>query len=282
MSAVERINNQPTINLVWEQNATIKDLLNKNQNLVLQRIDYYEALGLSFLDNDYYVYRGKGGLKMHETPKGVKKRIAQIAHEYDLSVVVSDGIFYEGDTINVTSNGTIENIEIIKNSQSLIMGGEILAPYAIVSVFKDDVMITRKLFIVPNDEYKVIKAMGSGNKFATMMAYKMVYKRVLNGIFSLLGVTLNREHTKEIDRMAEDMRVDDEIIETEVDTPIDSATEMQTIKNNLDVLDKEALETAMKQIRGFYSKEVAEDKKEALRAYGIELKGILDEINKSN
>ncbi len=71
-------------------------------------------------------------------------------------------------------------------------------------------MITRKLFIVPNDEYIVIKNMGSGNKFETMMAYKMVYKRVLNGIFSLLGVTLDRDDTKDIDTMAENMRVDDE------------------------------------------------------------------------
>jgi len=203
------MNTQNIFKLILEQNQKDQWLIKQNKEFVFASIEKYNGIGLSYIDNDYYVYRGKGGLKIHETPKGVKKTISQIAHKYNLSVVVIDGLFYYGDTIDVVSNGTIEDIKIVKNSKTLIMGGEILAPYAIVSVFKDDVMITRKLFIVPNDEYKAIKDMGSGNKFSTMMAYKMVYKRVLNGIYSLLGVTLDRKDTKHIDEMAENMRVDD-------------------------------------------------------------------------
>jgi len=267
---------QNTINLILEQNPKIRNVLNNNIEFIKSSIQKFNDLGLSYIDNDYYVYQGKGGLKCHETPKGVKKRIAQIAHKYDLSVVVTDGVFYQGDEISVTSDGTIETINIKKNSQSLIMGGDILAPYAIVSVFKDDVMITRKLFIVPNNEYKTIKAMGSGNNFHTMMALKMVYKRVLNGIFSLLGVTLDRADIKELDRMAEDMRVDDEV--TEAKEPVDTIAEMQKIKDTLDVLDAGAVQEAKKQIGALYSQEVDADKKETLKAYGLELKRILGEL----
>ena len=270
--------------LIWEQNRGIVPLLNNNIEFVHASILKFESLGLSYIDNDYYTYQGKGGLKIHETPKGVKKRIAQIAHKYNLSVVVTDGVFYKGDTVTLESDGTIEQINIKKNSQSLIMGGEILAPYAIVSVFKDNVMITRKMFIVPNDEYKVIRAMGTGNKFNTMMAYKMVYKRVLNGIFSLLGVTLDREDAKLIDDMAENMRVDRQIEEVELpkSKKTNSMDKIQLIKDSVDLLDIESVIKAKKEVLKLYSSEVSDRKAKAeIHKYGTELKGILDELSKN-
>ena len=164
------------------------------------------------------------------------------------------------------------------------MGGEILAPYAIVSVFKDNVMITRKMFIVPNDEYKVIRAMGTGNKFNTMMAYKMVYKRVLNGIFSLLGVTLDREDAKLIDDMAKNMRVDRQIEEIELpkSKETNSMDKIQLIKDSIDLLDIESVIKAKKEVLKLYSSEVSDRKsKGEIHKYGTELKGILDELSKN-
>jgi len=205
-------------NLIYEKNRDLTQLLEINREFVRSSIIKFEELGLNYINDDYYVYRGKGGLKIHETPKGVRKHVAIIARKYNLSVVINDGILYEGDIVTKEGDGTIEKIYIKQNSQSLVMGGNILAPYAVVTVFKDNVMITKKLFIIPNNEYLAIVKMGSGNQFKTMMAQKMVMKRVLNGIYSLLGVTLDRRDVAEVDRMGEDMRVDDRIAPVEEET----------------------------------------------------------------
>ena len=202
---------QKELKLIYEKNQNIASLMNNNQEFLRSAISSMHDRGLYYIDNDYYVYKGRGGLKIHETPKGVKKSICDIAKKYSLSVIIIDGIICQGDTINCTTNGTIDDVEIIKNPSSMVMGGEILAPYAVVSVFKDDVMVSKKLFIVPNDEYKKIVAMGTGNQFKSMMAQKMVMKRVANGIYSLLGVTLDRRDAKVIDDMGEAMRVDEEV-----------------------------------------------------------------------
>jgi len=265
------------LRVIWEKNSKISQKLNENTELIKAKVSEFESNGLRYIDDDYYVYRGKGGIKIHETPKGVKKRIAQIAHKYNLSVVVTDGLFYKGDEISVESDGTIEDIKIKKNSNALIMGGDILAPYAIVSVFKDSVMITRKLFIVPNDEYIAIKNMGSGNKFQTMMAYKMVYKRVLNGIYSLLGVTLDRVDAKMIDEMAENMRVDNE--KEDASEEIDTLVESEKIMENVDLLDAESLDDARKNLMRLYAYEVDADRKEELKKAGVKIKEAIDAIN---
>jgi hypothetical protein len=260
---------QKEIELIYSRNPQITALLNNNQKFLYSAVESMNERGLYYIDNDYYVYNGKGGLKIHETPKGVKKSICDIAKKYSLSVIIISGVICQGDEINVSSNGTIDEVEIKKSTQTLINGGEILAPYAVVTVYKDNTMISKKLFIVPNDEYKKIVAMGRGNAFKTLMAEKSVMKRVANGIYALLGVTLDRKDAKVIDDMGEAMRVDNE--ETKVVEKIDTMEELKKVKDSVDMLDVESLIASKKRLIELYSTELDKEKREKIKAFGKEI-----------
>ena len=150
--------------------------------------------GLSFSAGDFYVYEGRGGIKVHETPKGVRKQLQKIAAKYGLNIVVSDGVLYEKDRILVKTDGRIDEIEIYKDSEDMVRGGTIVAPYAVVTVFRGgNEIIAKKIFIIPQKEYAEILKKGTGNSYPTMMAQKSVMKRVANGIYSLLGVSLGKD-----------------------------------------------------------------------------------------
>jgi hypothetical protein len=164
--------------------------------------------GLLYSAKDFYVYSGKGGVKVHETPKGVRKQLQRIAKNYNLNIVVSDGVLYENDRVSISTDGRIDEIEIIKDQQTLIKGGNIIAPYAVVTVFKSNSeIVAKKFFVIPQSEYQKILQQGIGSYYPTMMAQKSVMKRVASGIYSLLGVALEKEEHEDIndveDRMNE-------------------------------------------------------------------------------
>ena len=123
-------------------------------------------------------------------------------------------------------------IEIVKDQQTLVKGGNIIAPYAVVTVFKSSSeIVAKKLFIIPQNEYQKILQQGSGSSYPTMMAQKSVMKRVASGIYSLLGVSLGKEEHEEINEVEERMSEQDivnqkdafesDAIESEVITEID-------------------------------------------------------------
>jgi|FLOH01.1.fsa_nt_gi hypothetical protein len=188
--------------------------------------------GLLYSAGDFYVYSGRGGIKVHETPKGVRKQLQRIASNYNLNIVVSDGVLYENDRITLKTDGRIDEIEIVKDQQTLVKGGNIIAPYAVVTVFKSSSeIVAKKLFIIPQNEYQKILQQGSGSSYPTMMAQKSVMKRVASGIYSLLGVSLGKEEHEEINEVEERMSEQDivnqkdafesDAIESEVITEID-------------------------------------------------------------
>lgn len=189
--------------------------------------------GLLYSAGDFYVYAGRGGIKVHETPKGVRKQLQRIAKNYNLNIVVSDGVLYENDRVSIKTDGRIDEIEITKDQQTLVKGGNIIAPYAVVTVFKSSSeIVAKKLFIIPQNEYQKILKQGTDSAYPTMMAQKSVMKRVASGIYSLLGVSLEKEEREDINevesRMSEkevvqqkdtfeDEAVDAEVVETEID-----------------------------------------------------------------
>ncbi len=64
--------------------------------------------------------------------------------------------------------------------------------------------------------------------------------------------------------------------------PVDTQKEMNIIKESIDISDKDMVYAAKKQILSLYSLEVDIVKKEVLKAYGLELKGILEKLNEPN
>jgi len=158
--------------------------------------------GLLYSAGDFYVYAGRGGIKVHETPKGVRKQLQRIAKNYNLNIVVSDGVLYENDRVSIKTDGRIDEIEITKDQQTLVKGGNIIAPYAVVTVFKSSSeIVAKKLFIIPQNEYQKILQQGTGSAYPTMMAQKSVMKRVASGIYSLLGVSLEKEEHEDINEV---------------------------------------------------------------------------------
>jgi len=104
----------------------------------------------------------------------------------------------------------IDEFTITKNAMAMFHGAKIIAPYAIVTILKNDRVFSKRLFVVPADEYQEIKKLGTGNKYHSMMAKKMVLRRVLKGIFSMIGTAINEADATEIENMATAMRVDNE------------------------------------------------------------------------
>jgi recombinational DNA repair protein RecT len=191
----------------YSENPFFSTLLN-SFGRVKEQVGSLVDDGLSFNKGDFYVYYGKGGIKVHETPKGVRKQLQRIAEKYNLNIIIYDGVLYEKDRISLTTDGRIDTVEIIKDSESLVKGGKIIAPFAVVTVFKGELIIAKKTFIIPEPEYKVIVNMGYSNNYPTMMAIKTVLKRVSNSIYSLLGVSLDVSDSEIIDgisnRLSED------------------------------------------------------------------------------
>jgi len=64
--------------------------------------------------------------------------------------------------------------------------------------------------------------------------------------------------------------------------PIDTLKEMEEIKDTLDIKDIKAVEIAKAKMLSLHATEIDRNKKAKLLAYGLELKGMIDENNKSN
>lgn len=189
-------------NKLWVANPFFK-ILSESFGRVEMMVTELTDAGLLFSAGDFYVYAGRGGIKVHETPKGVRKQLQKIAEKYNLNIIISDGVLYENDRISVKSDGRIDDIEIIKDQQAMVKGGTIVAPYAVVTVFRNsNEIVAKKIFIIPQPEYQKILQAGSGSNYPTMMAQKSVMKRVANGIYSLLGVAIEKEEHS-IDEMEE-------------------------------------------------------------------------------
>lgn len=186
----------------WIDNPFFNILLNSIGRVEVMVNELTDA-GLLFSAGDFYVYAGRGGIKVHETPKGVRKQLQRIAEKYGLNIVISDGVLYENDRISVKTDGRIDEVEIVKDQQTMVKGGTILAPYAVVTVFRNNnEIIAKKIFIIPYSEYVSIVKAGSGSSYPTMMAQKSVMKRVANSIYSLLGVAIEKEEHS-LDEMEE-------------------------------------------------------------------------------
>lgn len=152
-------------------------------------LDYNENLNLYYKNKDLYIYYGKGGIKVAPTPKGNRKFIQNLGKENGLSIVVIDGVLYSGDVVKITSDGLIDNITITKDPKTLLHGGKIVSPYAVVSIFKDGNLVAKKFENITATEYQaVLKGSYNAPPYPTMMARKSIMKRVANAIYSLLGI----------------------------------------------------------------------------------------------
>lgn len=175
--------------------------------------------GLSYALKDYYVFIQKGNkLAIQPTPKGTKKLISKIAKEHGLSIVINEGVFNKGDDWSLETDGQFDTFTMKKDTSALLTGGQVISSYAFVSVYKENEKIATKLIYLPADEYLKIKAMAKGSAgYEMMFASKVVIKRVLAGIYLLLGVSLDDSQAETIAMLEESNRVDLEVDENEKD-----------------------------------------------------------------
>jgi len=62
----------------WIPNPFFRSLHDNFGRVNVQVLELVED-GLSYSAGDFYVYSGRGGIKVHETPKGVRKQLQKIA-----------------------------------------------------------------------------------------------------------------------------------------------------------------------------------------------------------
>lgn len=190
------------INSLYAKHAKVKDM-----------ILFMEDKGLSYQNGDIYVYHGRGGVKVSPTPKGVRKEISRIATKAGIKMSINDGVIYHGDKVSAKTDGTVDVVEIERDTDSLLGGGKIRSPYAIITIFNDDNSIRSRNFLnIPEDEYLVILRAGSGSKYPTMMASKSIMKRVLAKLYTLLGSSMTEEEKEFVSMMEDEMRSDSEEI----------------------------------------------------------------------
>jgi len=164
--------------------------------------------GLSYPLKDYYVFIQKGKkLAIQPTPRGTKKIISSLARKHGLSLVINEGVFHEGDEISLESDGQFDKFTIKKDLMNAVKKGIIVSSYAVVNVYRKNDLIARKVVYVPQDEYLKIKQMGN-QQYEMMLASKVVMKRVLAGIYLLLGITVDTEDDETIAMLEEANRVD--------------------------------------------------------------------------
>lgn len=222
-------------NGVWVPNTFFK-ILHDSFGRVEMMVTELTDAGLLYSAGDFYVYQGRGGIKVHETPKGVRKQLQKIAEKYGLNIIVSDGVLYENDRITVKTDGRIDEVEIVKDQQTMVKGGHIIAPYAVVTVFKNSSeIVAKKIFIIPQNEYMAILSAGTKSSYPTMMAQKSVMKRVAGGIYSLLGVAIEKEEHN-IDEMEERLTDRETLVDAKVqkDTFEDEKKEVKADDTEVD------------------------------------------------
>lgn len=256
----------------------------------LSGIENMVGKGLSYINGDYYVFIQKGGvLTIHPTPRGSKIILSNIAKDNGLTVIINEGTFNNGDEFTLESDGQFDEFKIRKNPDAMLAGNQIIASYAVVSVFKDSEKVAKKVFYVPSNEYQKIKAMASGSaNYEMTFASKVVIKRVLAGIYLLLGVTLSQDEQAVMAMLDEANRVD-----LEDDVTTGGSSDYQTIDNDKEPsaidCEKEATElialmgsceslqmlTAMKATVGNLFGNVSEATEEALKsAYNLSLENL--------
>ena len=191
-------------------NKLFPELL-KSIGRVELKLEELNEKGLFYKNKDVYVYLGRGGVKVEETPKGIRKMLIYLSEKYDRRVVISDGVLYQGDDVVITTDGLIDKVEIQRDTKTMITGGAILAPFAVISILsKRDVVIAKKFIVMPANEFTNALKQAGNVKFTypSMMATKMVMKRALTQVYSLLGTGIENDDAEMLDDAIENNNID--------------------------------------------------------------------------
>jgi len=194
----------------WVRNTVIDKIKMRPLDFILLVREMVNN-GLSYARGEYYIYDGKGGLKIEETPIGVRKIISSLGEKKGLTVVVNDGYLRVGDEAIIKVNGGIDTLLVTKGMTHFDdTNSEIVAPYATVTVYQKGKMIVQKVIIVPKSEYEKIISNSSkiAKAYPTMLAGKTIMKRVLKAIPSLIGGYIDDSDYATTDRVADRQNVD--------------------------------------------------------------------------
>lgn len=199
----------------YGDNLTLLNKINAEQINFERKVEQNIERGLRFNEDDYYCFIQKGDkLSLKTQPKGGVKLILMLGERYDVSISLNIGVIRENDEVLKMSfvNG-FDEFELKKDITSAIWGNSkkdnsrIVAPYAYVTTMRNNIVVGKKLFIVPNDEYSIIlnKSGGWAKQYQTTHAKKVVLKRVLDEVSSILGSKMSSDDSKLMSEVRKDM-----------------------------------------------------------------------------
>lgn len=233
----------------WKDSQFFQALWDSLKRTEMRVADYNER-GITYKDKDLYIYYGKGGIKVEETPKGIRKMLLYLSEKYDRRIVISDGVLYKNDKVSLTTDGLVDNIEIKRDTATMIAGNDkIVAPYAVITILSNsDSIVAKKFIVMPNNEYNVaIKQSGSVKyKYPTMMSTKMVMKRALNQVYSLLGTGIESDDAEIMDQAIDNQNID---TSTDEPAPVITAEQVEWIESSITDKTEKAVKEWLKKKR---------------------------------
>ena len=256
----------------WARNTVIDKIGTRPLDFILLVREMVNN-GLSYARGEYYIYDGKGGLKVDETPIGVRKIISSLGEKKGLTVVVNDGYLRQGDEAKIEVMGGIDTIVLTKRmSHFEDDNAEIISPYATITVYQAGKIIAQKVIIVPKSEY--YKIINNSSKIAkaypTMLAGKTVMKRVLKAIPSLIGGYIDNSDYETVEKVADRQNVDME--KDNINLTSDTKKELKKIGN----IEKYLKKLNVKEI----DKLTEEQAKDIIKQYKIDTFDSIKMLNK--
>lgn len=170
-------------------------------------------LGLKYSSGDYYIFIQKGGnLKIAKSPNGSAKVIDRIISSKDVKATLVMGIVRDSDEVTMTTDGTIQTINIKRGKDSIFKrDGIVIGGYGIVTVFsKTNSMLSRNVILIDSTEYNAIKkmALNAMRTYESMFMNKIILRRYAQLLPAFIGGGFTPDEIEILDEVREENRVD--------------------------------------------------------------------------
>jgi len=179
----------------WVPSTTNVAVMNYMQAAV-RKVSSMLSQGLTFATGDYYIYASFGGRPaVSKSPNGMIKAMSKLAKKQGYDCTINVGcVFEEYNELRILRDGCIDTLQLENSPEYEIKqhnDSDILAPYAVVSLFRDERLVSRKVTIVRNNEYTEAKNQSKGythKNYPVPMAQKIALHRAANEMMAALGV----------------------------------------------------------------------------------------------
>ena len=198
LTIVQSMRNQtPTekVNREWVPSPTNIALM-EHTDFAIRKISSMVDQGLTFANDDYYIYASfSGTVKIVKAPNGMIRSITTAAAKSGYMVTINLGCVFTGPKqFEVTRNGYADELHLVNDPAKELDGGkdDIVAPFAVITLLRKGLMLSRKVTIVRRNEYLNARKQSKSSihdYYPVPLAQKTALYRAGKELLATLGIS---------------------------------------------------------------------------------------------